>query len=36
MPPDAPGRYKVTGKAIDENDVVVDVGSKERYFPEEK
>ncbi len=35
-PPDAPGRYKITVKAIDENEIVIGVGSKERYFPEEK
>jgi phosphatidylethanolamine-binding protein (PEBP) family uncharacterized protein len=34
-PPDAPGRYKVTVKALDENEVVIGVGSKKRYFPEE-
>ena len=34
-PPDAPGRYEVTVKALDGNDVVLGVGSKERYFPEE-
>ena len=33
-PPDTPGRYKVTAKAIDENEIVIGVGSKERYFPE--
>ena len=31
-----PGRYKITVKAIDENEIVIGVGSKERYFPEEK
>lgn len=35
-PPDAPGRYKITVKAIDENEIVIGVGIKERYFPEEK
>ena len=35
-PPDAPGRYKITVKAIDEKENVIGVGSKERYFPEEK
>lgn len=35
-PPDAPGRYKITVKAIDDNEIVIGVGSKERYFPEEK
>ena len=34
--PDAPGRYKITVKALDSNNEVVGVGSKERYFPEEK
>ena len=28
-------RYKVTVKALDENEVVVGVGSKQGYFPEE-
>ena len=31
-----PGRYKISVKAIDENEIVIGVGSKERYFPEEK
>jgi hypothetical protein len=35
-PPDVPGRYKITVKALDENDVVLGIGSKKRYFPEEK
>ncbi|MBW2250643.1 MAG: hypothetical protein JRF60_08430 [Deltaproteobacteria bacterium] len=35
-PPDVPGRYKITVKAIDGNEVVIGIGSKERYFPEEK
>jgi len=35
-PPDVPGRYKITVKASDGNDVVIGIGSKERYFPEEK
>ena len=34
-PPGAPGRYKITVKALDENGAVIGVGSKERYFPEE-
>ena len=34
-PPDTPGRYEVTVKALDENEVVIGVGSKERYFPED-
>jgi len=33
-PPAHPGRYKITIKAIDENEVVIGIGSKERYFPE--
>jgi phosphatidylethanolamine-binding protein (PEBP) family uncharacterized protein len=35
-PPDVPGRYKITIKALDENRVVIGSGSKRRYFPEEK
>ena len=35
-PPDVPGRYKITVKALDGNDIVVGTGSKERYFPEKK
>ena len=35
-PPDTPGRYKVTVKALDEKEVVIGVGSRERYFPEKK
>jgi hypothetical protein len=35
-PPDTPGRYKITVKALDGNDKVIGIGSKERYFPEEK
>ncbi len=35
-PPDVPGRYKITVKALDENKVVLGIGSKERYFPEKK
>ena len=35
-PPDVPGQYKISVKAIDENEVVIGIGSKERYFPEEK
>lgn len=34
-PPDVPGRYKITVKALDENSVVIGTGSKRRYFPEE-
>ena len=33
-PPDVPGRYKITVQALDENNVVIGVGSKKRYFPE--
>jgi hypothetical protein len=35
-PPDVPGRYKITVKALDANNVVIGIGSKKRYFPEEK
>ena len=35
-PPNNPGRYKITVKALDANDAVIGIGSKERYFPEEK
>jgi len=35
-PPDVPGRYKITIKALDKNDGVIGIGSKKRYFPEEK
>jgi|AP12_2_1047962.scaffolds.fasta_scaffold22739_1 phosphatidylethanolamine-binding protein (PEBP) family uncharacterized protein len=35
-PPDVPGRYEITVKALDENNVVIGIGSKKRYFPEEK
>jgi hypothetical protein len=31
-----PGRYKITVKALDGDDVIIGTGSKERYFPEEK
>ena len=34
-PPGSPGRYKLTVKAMDENDVVIALGAKERLFPEE-
>ena len=34
-PAGVPGRYKITVKAIDDNEIVIGVGSKERYFPEE-
>ena len=30
-----PGRYKFKVKAVNENGVVIGIGSKERYFPEE-
>ena len=32
----APGQYEITIKAIDEKDVVIGIGSKERIFPEKK
>ena len=35
-PPDVPGRYEITVKALDGNDIIVGIGSKERYFPEKK
>ena len=35
-PPDTPGRYKITVKALNGNDKVIGIGSKERYYPEEK
>lgn len=35
-PPDVPGRYEITIKAVDENKVVIGIGSKERFFPEKK
>ena len=35
-PPNNPGRYEITVKALDGNEMVVGVGSKERYFPEDK
>lgn len=31
-----PGRYKITVKALDGDDIIIGTGSKERYFPEEK
>ena len=34
-PPDVPGRYKITVKALDDDDVVIGIGSKRRYYPEE-
>lgn len=33
-PTSEPGRYEITIKALDENQIVVGVGSKERYYPE--
>jgi len=33
-PPGSPGRYKITIKALDEKEVVIGIGSKERNFPE--
>ena len=35
-PPGGPGRYEITIKALDENEVVIGIGSKERYFPEKE
>ena len=32
-PPNSSGRYKITVKALDANNMVVGMGSKERYFP---
>lgn len=34
-PPGSPGRYKLTVKALDKNEVVIALGAKERLFPEE-
>ena len=34
-PFDVPGRYKITVKALDADNVVIGIGSKERYFPED-
>jgi hypothetical protein len=31
-----PGRYEITIKAMDQNNVVIGVGSKERQFPEKE
>lgn len=33
-PTSDPGRYEITIKALDENNIVIGIGSKERYFPE--
>ena len=35
-PPNSAGRYKISVKALDGNDIVVGTGSKERLFPEKK
>jgi phosphatidylethanolamine-binding protein (PEBP) family uncharacterized protein len=35
-PPNGQGRYKITVKALDENDIIVGIGKKEKYFPEKK
>jgi phosphatidylethanolamine-binding protein (PEBP) family uncharacterized protein len=35
-PPNNPGRYKITVKALDANEAVIGIGSKEKYFPEEE
>ena len=35
-PPGGPGRYEITVKALDADEVIIGIGSKERYFPEEK
>ena len=35
-PPDVPGRYRITIKALDADGVVIGIGKKERYFPEAK
>jgi hypothetical protein len=35
-PPDVPGRYKISIKALDEKNVIIGKGSKKRYFPEKK
>ena len=32
----SPGRYEITVKAVDEEDVVIGIGSKERLFPEKE
>ena len=33
-PPNSAGRYRISVKALDGNDIVVGTGSKERLFPE--
>ena len=30
----SPGEYEITIKAIDENDIIIGIGSKTRFFPE--
>jgi phosphatidylethanolamine-binding protein (PEBP) family uncharacterized protein len=35
-PYDTPGQYEITVKALDKDDVVIGIGSKERYYPEKK
>ena len=35
-PPFGPGRYKITIKAIDEKEIVIGIGSKERMYPEKE
>ena len=34
-PPDVPGRYEITVEALDVNKVIIGMGSKKRYFPEQ-
>jgi len=31
-----PGRYRFKIEAVNENKVIIGIGSKERYFPEDK
>jgi len=33
-PPNNPGRYRITVKALDENSVVIGIGKNEKIFPE--
>ena len=33
-PPGSPGRYEITIKALDEDEVVIGIGSLERFYPE--
>ena len=35
-PPGSPGEYEITIKALDEKDIVIGIGSKTRFFPEEE